>query len=193
MARRVPLAINAFYCLIILGCSNSPGQVESYNIRQLDLKIINGVAYNRCILFTGNVYELTKAGDSVFSKSFKDGVEDGPQKTWYPNKKLQELRWYKDGKKTGINLAYWPNGRLRYKYRFINDMYEGVQFEWHFSGKAYSKKNYAAGHESGSQQSWNEDGTIRSNYEARNGRNYGNIGRKNCYSVYADSAFHSIN
>ena len=192
-ARRALSAISI--CLLLLGiaCASKDEEPESFDIISINLKMVNGIVYNGSRLFTGRVYALTRTGDSIVNKAYKNGLEHGMQKTWYPNKKLQEVRWYKEGKKTGINLGYWPDGRLKYKYQFVSDLYGGIQYEWHSNGELYSKKTYAAGYESGLQQSWHIDGTIRSNFEARNRRNYGNIGRKNCFSVFADSAFHNLN
>ncbi|MDF3077024.1 MAG: variant repeat-containing protein [Sphingobacteriaceae bacterium] len=165
--------------------------LKAINVDSLELRTENGLMYSGTKAFSGRVYALTSAGDTIFSKSYRDGAEDGQQKLWFSNKQLQEKRWYKDGKKDGVSYGYWPNGSRRYKYHLAKDVYEGVQYEWYPNGRLFSKKIYKSGQESGLQQTWEENGKIKSNYEARNGRNYGNIGKKNCYSVFRDAAFHS--
>jgi antitoxin component YwqK of YwqJK toxin-antitoxin module len=191
MELRVLSAINWIAILLVTASCSSKTAVElaSFEVNQLDLKNINGVWHNGNTPFTGRVYALTPQGDSIFSRSYIEGLEDGLHKQWYPEGGLAEIRLYAGGKKTGINKGYWPDGHMRYIYKFKDDLYEGTQYEWYSNGKLYAKKNYHLGYEFGLQQSWNPDGSVKSNYEARNGRNYGNIGKKNCYSVWKDSAF----
>lgn len=192
MALRARLAINlAVLILLMVSCDERACiiKLKSYSMDKVHLKNLNGVWYNGQTPFSGIVYALTAQGDSIFSRSYVEGMEDGMHKGWYPNGNVQELRFYTSGKKTGINKGYWPDGRKRYLYQFDNDLYEGTQYEWYSNGKLYSKKNYHLGYERGLQQSWNPDGTVKSNYEARNGRNYGNIGKKNCYSAWKDSVY----
>ncbi len=167
-------------------------ELKLYNAESIHLKSENGIIHTDSGLFTGRLFALNRAGDTVFTKEYRQGIEDGAHKAWYPNGQLQELRHYAAGKKTGINTGYWPNGTNRYQYHFVNDLYEGLQYEWYSTYKPYSKKTYLHGYEQGLQQTWNADGSIRSNYEAKNGRNYGNIGKKNCYSEYKNAAFYSL-
>ncbi|MBC8051630.1 MAG: membrane-binding protein [Sphingobacteriaceae bacterium] len=191
-AARALLVIKGVIALLFLvSCKQSHNKREliGYNVDSIDLKNVNGVFHNGEEPLTGLLYALHPKGDSVFSRSYVNGLEDGLHKQWYSNSTLQEKRHYLLGKKEGLSLGYWPDGTRRYLYQFIADLHEGIQYEWYSNGKLCSKKNYRGGYESGLQQSWNPDGSIKSNYEARNGRNYGNIGKKNCYSVWEDSAF----
>ena len=52
--------------------------------------------------------------------------------------------------------------------------------EWYENGQPERRGHYAHGQETGPQQLWLPDGTLRANYEARNGRQYGFIGSKHC-------------
>ncbi|MBC7914963.1 MAG: hypothetical protein H7Y07_12665 [Pyrinomonadaceae bacterium] len=192
---RVLLVINLLLATLFIGsCVQKPEKphLRSYNIDSLELKNVNGAFYVGSDRFSGLLYALNPEGDSVFSRCYIGGLEDGIQKKWYSNGMLEEIRQYTMGKKTGINKGFWPNGSKRYIYHFINDLNEGVQYEWYSNDTLYSKKNYSAGYESGLQQSWNLDGAVKSNYEARNGRNYGYIGKKNCNSVWKDATFVSM-
>lgn len=192
---RVRLVINILtIVLFLISCSQQhvPAEFRSYSIDSVKLKNVSGVLFNGKSAFTGIVYALSESGDSIFSRCYSNGLEEGVHKLWYPNGRLQEIRQYKQGKKTGASIGFWPDGNKRYRYYFRNDLYEGIQYEWYGNKQLYSKKKYIAGYESGVQQSWNPDGSIKSNYEARNGRNYGNIGKKNCYSVWKDTAFVSV-
>jgi antitoxin component YwqK of YwqJK toxin-antitoxin module len=180
--------------LLLAGCgfTEKRPSLKSYCADSLRLQNKNGVLFSGAEPFTGKLYALTHSGDSIFSKEYIMGQEDGIQKLWYPNAALQEIRFYTAGKKTGKHTGYWPDGRKRFQYTYSRDIYEGTQYEWFSNGRLCSKKNYHEGYENSLQQSWTPDGAIKSNYEARNGRNYGNIGKKSCYSVWTDSAFVNV-
>lgn len=140
----------------------------------------NGILLCEGKPLTGTLYHLSAAGDTLFKLGFREGKEDGEHVLYHGNGQLKEIRIYEAGKKVLIHTGYWPDGKLRFQYTFDNDLYKGTQFEWYENGKLLSRKNYAEGHEAGLQQVWNKEGRLIANYEARNGRNYGNIGTKHC-------------
>ena len=139
-----------------------------------DTLFFNGTKYS------GIVYALNNSADTAFVKSYYDGVEEGLQKKWYPNKQIAEIRWYHLGKKTGKHIGFWENGKPKFEFYFLNGEHEGVAQEWYQNGNPYRLFHYEKGYEQGSQKMWWENGTIRANYEVRNGRRYGLIGLKLC-------------
>ena len=162
-------------------CGDTTMLKEQFNIAGRTIKNENGVIICDGKPFTGRLYALNNT-DTVFIREYSEGLEDGLHKLWYANKRIAEIRYYREGKKTGLHTGFWENGQKKYEYNFANDLYEDKQYEWYPTGQAFSKKTYKQGHENGLQQVWTPDGKIRSNYEAKNGRNYGNIGKKNCLS-----------
>lgn len=167
---------------ILLSCCSSPtSQKKAYDIAELQIRNENGIILTGGKAFTGRLYALNNA-DTVFIREYKDGLEHGLHKSWYPNQQVAEIRHYQEGKKTGSHSGFWVNGQRKYLYKFVNDLYEDTQYEWYANGRPFSKRTYADGHERGLQQVWSTDGKIISNYEAKNGRNYGNIGKKSCLS-----------
>jgi antitoxin component YwqK of YwqJK toxin-antitoxin module len=68
-------------------------------------------------------------------------------------------------------------------------MFEGLQQQWFSNGKIYAKANFKNAREEGLQQVWDRAGKLLINYVASNGRNYGNIGKKNCRSVWKNDSF----
>jgi antitoxin component YwqK of YwqJK toxin-antitoxin module len=191
-APRARLVTKLLIGLLLGSCTRQATLIKAYSVDAIRLTSKNGVLYNGTTEFTGKLYALYPNGDSLFSRTYINGVEDGVHTIWYPDAHIQQIRRFKEGKKNGHSIAYWPAGKKRYEYYFRDDLYEGIQYEWYSNGKPYLKKTYKDGYEDGLQQSWKPDGSALSNYEARNGRNYGNIGKKNCYSVWQDSAFVSI-
>jgi antitoxin component YwqK of YwqJK toxin-antitoxin module len=187
MERRVLSASKLLvFCslLLLFSCKYKAEKLTAYNTDSVKVKIKNGACFVNEAFFTGRLYGLNKKGDTTFIREYKNGLENGISKQFYEDGKLAEIRFYKDGKKTGEHLAYWPNGNKKFAYHFKDDLFEGEQREWYENGKHFQVMHYMGGHENGLQTAWNPDGTLAANYEAKNGRNYGNIGRKNCKSIW---------
>jgi hypothetical protein len=112
------------------------------------------------IRYSGFVYTLYNAKDTMQIAGFLNGLEEGNQKKWYSNKQIASIRDYRAGKKIG--------------------KHHGVAKEWYQNGQAYRTFHYEHGYEQGSQKMWWENGIIRANYVVKDGRRYGLIGLKLC-------------
>ena len=130
--------------------------------------------------FTGTIFKLYSKLDTAFIGNYLNGLEDGLQKKWYPNKQLLESRLFSQGKKIGKHIGYWEKGNINFEYYFKNGEHEGVLNEWYESGQRFKEFHYKKGYEEGSEKMWWENGTIRANYVVKNGRRYGLIGLKLC-------------
>jgi antitoxin component YwqK of YwqJK toxin-antitoxin module len=134
--------------------------------------------------FTGYRFSLYNNGDTAFIESYFNGVDEGFQKKWYPNKQMAEERFYINGKKEGTHRGWWPDGKPKFFFSAVNDENEGEFMEWNSSGLLCKKFHYVNGQEEGSQRLWWDNGTIRANYVIRNGKKYGFIGLKTCVNPY---------
>jgi hypothetical protein len=132
------------------------------------------------IKYSGFVYTLYNAKDTMQIAGFLNGVEEGIQKKWHLNKQIASERFYRAGKKIGKHLGYWENGQPQFEFYFENGEYHGIAKEWYQNGQAYRSFHYEHGYEQGSQKMWWENGIIRANYVVKNGRRYGLIGLKLC-------------
>ena len=130
--------------------------------------------------FTGTIFKLYPNLETAFIGHYLNGLEDGLQKKWYPNKQLLESRLYSQGKKIGKHIGYWEKGNIKFEYYFKNGEHEGVLNEWYQGGQRFKEFHYKNGYEEGSEKMWWENGTIRANYVVKNGRRYGLIGLKLC-------------
>lgn len=161
------------------------------NAAQDNTEIINGICYTDKKPFTGCLYALQPgAKDSLFACCYIAGKEDGYAKKWYPGGAVKEIRYYSEGRKTGTHKGFWPDGSLSFRFHYVQDIYEGTQYRWFESGRLYTQKNYHKGQEEGMQQEWDTTGKLTVNYQSLNGRQYGNIGKKNCSSLWADTVYH---
>ena len=130
--------------------------------------------------YSGFVYTLYNEKDTMQLAGFLNGLEEGVQKKWYPNKQIASVRMYHAGKKIGKHLGFWENGQPQFEFYFEDGEHHGIAKEWYQNGQPYRTFHYEHGYEQGSQKMWWENGIIRANYVIKNGRRYGLIGLKLC-------------
>lgn len=138
--------------------------------------------------FSGYQFALYPNGDTVMTKSYLEGLEEGWTRKWYTRNQLAEERYFEKGKKERIHKAWWPNGKQKFIYEFQNDEFNGTNKEWFEEGALFKIFHYEKGYEVGSQKMFWPNGKIRANYIVKNNRRYGLLGTKNCVNV-ADSVF----
>ncbi|WP_418262220.1 toxin-antitoxin system YwqK family antitoxin [Flavobacterium faecale] len=134
--------------------------------------------------YSGKQYALYPNKDTLFIKSYLNGMLEGIQKQWYENNRLAEKRLYIANKKEGTHQGWWENGKPRYNYHFFNDEFHGVVVEWYKTGQLFKRFHYNKGYEEGSERLWYEDGSVRANYVIKKGKKYGLIGIKLCKNPY---------
>ncbi len=140
--------------------------------------------YYKDEFFTGYRFTLYPNGDTAILQSYFNGVEEGNQKKWYPDHRLQEERFYINGKKEGLHRGWWPDGKERMMFTVYDDKYEGEFKEWYSSGLLGKYFHYTNGQEEGSQRLWWDNGSVRANYVIREGKKYGLSGLKTCVNPY---------
>lgn len=179
-----------FLLLLAFSCTKKESKVPDI----FQLKSSNAVTQNNDVLywkkkkFSGYCFELNSKNDTLLLEGYVNGLLHGFCKKWYPNKQLQEVRFYKNGKKDGKQMGYWENGNKRFSFFCSNEAYEGELKEWTFDGKLIHHGHYENGQEEGSQKLWYNNGKIRANYVIIKGKRYGLLGTKNCKNV-SDSIF----
>lgn len=191
---RYSLLLFALWLLAVLigimlcsACSTTP---TLYRIDGTIVRMQNDLWYANSELMTGTVYQLSPEGDTLFLQEVREGKPHGITRSWYPRSsngtvQLQEVRFFVQGKREQTHYGYWENGNKKFEYTYTNDVYEGTQKEWYNNGVLYRIAHYHEGHEYGLQQAFTNDGALSVNYEARNGRNYGTIGKKRCRTIWA--------
>ena len=143
--------------------------------------------YYKSEKYSGKQFLLYPSKDTIFVKSYLNGLLEGLQKQWFLNQVLCEERLYVSNKKEGLHKGWWENGKPKYSYQFYNDEYHGEVKEWYFTGQLFKKFHYINGYEEGSERLWFEDGTVRANYVIKKGKKYGLIGIKLCKNPYEKS------
>jgi antitoxin component YwqK of YwqJK toxin-antitoxin module len=194
MAQQARLRNKLFIAAVLLtflSCTQQAGrgsiQQQYANADDVNWKEEGPLLYHDTILFSGSKFKLYPNGDTAFLLSYLNGKQEGEQRQWYPGKKLKELRNFVNGWQEAEQQGWHLNGRPAFVYHFKNDVYSGSVKQWYEDGRLFRDCNYAIGQEAGKQLFLNTDGSIKANYEVRNGRIYGNTGSKNCASPWKDN------
>lgn len=179
-----------FICLGLFGCQTKNHQKSVVipsvfvAIDQPDWQQKEGKLLYKNTQFDGWQYQLHANGDTAFVGAFLHGKPEGTHTQRYENKQLKEVRHYENGWQEGTQQGWYADGKPRFLYKFKNDVYQGIVKQWYPSGRLSVHFNYEQGQEAGRQQMWYSDGNLKANYVARNGRNYGLTGVKNCENVW---------
>lgn len=186
------LYLNSMLMMVLLSIAcnkpaKKPATLAFVNADSAVIKTRGGITTVNSQVFSGKLFTISES-DTVFTRTYSNGKEDGEWKEFYPAHELKEVRYFENGKKTGKYLAFWENGSKKLEYNFSNDEYHGSCREWLSNGALVKEMNYSYGHENGRQMAWYDNGKIRSNYTIVNGRRFGLLGTKNCRNV-SDSIF----
>jgi antitoxin component YwqK of YwqJK toxin-antitoxin module len=86
--------------------------------------------------FTGYVVGETRGGyrNEVcsYKKKYKEGIQNGVTKYWYPDGTLESVEPYKDGRIDGIVIRYYPSGRLKARFHLVNGERGGEKGEAYY-------------------------------------------------------------
>lgn len=174
--------------LLFLSSCAEKIELNWFNRSSLHLENRNGVMYQDDAPFSGMIYELNEANDTVAIIGFYNGKEHGAWRRFYPTTKIAEERFYDNGVKVKSLKRWYENGQPQLECTFKDGEYEGKYQEWYENGQLYKEMHYKNGHEEGAQKLYYENGKIRSNYFIKNGKRIGLLGTKNCVNV-SDSIF----
>tara|TARA_B100000900_G_C20286975_1_gene596498 strand:- start:65 stop:667 length:603 start_codon:yes stop_codon:yes gene_type:complete len=187
MVRRAQLVNSLFCCfaLFILSCENNRPNLI-LQAEELDLR--NNVVNYLGKPFTGLVYDFFEdSSDTLWVKSYKNGLKDGFWRKYYSNGDLREKRFFVSGKKEGEFVGYFRGGVKNFVFSFDNGEYNGTNRIWTKKGLLIKESNFKGGYELGSQKTWYLNGKIKSNYIIKNERRYGLLGTKNCVNVFKNT------
>lgn len=134
--------------------------------------------------FSGWQYQCRPTGDTAFVGAYRAGKAEGMHRFWHENQQLREARHYRNGWQEGVQRGWFDTGKPAFVYQFQDDVYDGSRKEWYPDGQMARDGHYHDGQESGLQRLWYANGSLKANYVARNGRNYGFTGVKNCVNVW---------
>lgn len=74
--------------------------------------------------------------------TYKNGLLDGPTKSYFDNGVLKETGNFKDDKRHGVFKMYYPTGEIQFIYRYKMDKYHGWQQTFDLKGLVIGSKYY---------------------------------------------------
>ena len=123
----------------------------------------------------------------------KIGIYNGKKQNkatyWFPNGKLKEVSNYSRGKLHGEKKLWSnkPSHMLIASLNYYSGKATGEQKQWYKTGELYKKLNLNMGKEEGIQQAFRKNGDLYANYEAKNGRIFGEKKTALCYGLEDES------
>lgn len=132
---------------------------------------------------TGYVERRYDSGNLAALTPYLAGRRHGTAYRWFENGRPQSSRGYRGGTKQGPQLGFWPNGTRRFHYLAEAGLYQGTYRAWHDNGELGALGHFEAGREQGAQRSWDRSGRLLSNYVVKDGRRYGLLDAKPCFTV----------
>jgi antitoxin component YwqK of YwqJK toxin-antitoxin module len=183
MIKRFPF-LTLLVAFALLACqAEQQGSTQVVAEDDPQLRLSNGVLFYAERPFSGVVASNYANGQAKAKTEYHRGLQHGASWMWYEDGSLLWQREYRNGKKHGEHKGWWPNGAKKFVYHFINGEHEGEASEWYVNGRLAQRNHYERGQELGLQQAWRENGKLYANYVAKNGKRYGLINSRLCYTV----------
>ncbi len=171
--------------LFLYACHSQQNGAATLTLAANDsqLHLCNGVLLYNEQPFSGVLSDTYDNGRLKTKTEYYRGRQHGTSWRWYEDGRLLWERQYQNGKKHGEHKGWWPNGARKFVYHFANGEHEGEARDWHPSGQLAQLQRYEQGQEAGLQQAWRENGKLYVNYVVKNGKRYGLVNSRLCYTV----------
>jgi len=143
----------------------------------------NGILYYNGVLFSGSTTQVHANGRYKDRTAYYHGKKHGQRTSWHANGAIRSVRFYQDNRKIGTHKGWWPNGILQYERDFVKGQYHGKNRDWYQDGQLASVRHFNRGKEEGAQRTWSLNGDLFANYVVKDGRRYGLLGAKPCFTV----------
>ncbi|CAM2006443.1 toxin-antitoxin system YwqK family antitoxin [Acanthopleuribacter pedis] len=172
--------------LILLSLTPTPTTASPLILTESDARLIpNG---RRLMFldqpFSGVVWRAATEGNGRLV-SYHNGLREGLALSWRGDGGIATVRRFAADRKVGTHLGWWPDRRPRFVYHFENGLTHGPQHTYYADGRPATAYHFIQGRETGAQKAWTRKGELVANYVVRNGRRYGLIGAKPCYTTTA--------
>jgi antitoxin component YwqK of YwqJK toxin-antitoxin module len=99
----------------------------------------DGVMFYRGVPYTGVAFDCWPNGVVATETHYKDGIEDGPERSWYSTGVLESDCTHDHGRVRGLLRKWHPNGRLMLE----EEIGEGAAVlrkkEWDLEGRLISQ------------------------------------------------------
>mgnify|MGYP001300828576 CR=1 FL=1 len=132
------------------------------SISTQDVYVLGKKVYKKkdSTLVSAIVENYFDTGELKQTKTYKNGILDGPRRVFRKNGDLQQEGTYNNGKINGYRRAWNKDGILIGEKLYENGIVVGLEKRWHDNGNLKSEVNYENGKINGKAIKYNEDGEI---------------------------------
>jgi antitoxin component YwqK of YwqJK toxin-antitoxin module len=114
-----------------------------------------------------------ETGNKSFETRYRDGVKDGPSRTFHINGKIKEDGGHRDGKRDGLWKTWHDNGQLEGQGEFLDDKPHGQWTTWHANGQQRAQPMYERGLLIGEEAIFDDQGRLTSRKHWVQGQEHG--------------------
>jgi antitoxin component YwqK of YwqJK toxin-antitoxin module len=125
--------------------------------------------YALMIFKSGVAYGIVRQYYNKSGKLLSEGRENGIEKWYYEDGKLQAEVPYVNSHKNGMEKWYYESGKLQYETPNVNDKTEGVKKEYYENGALKAECPYSNDKEEGIEKDYYEDGKLKAVYPFKKG------------------------
>ena len=116
-------------------------------IKATDIDVKGNVVYEagQNAPYTGFIETYNEKNVLLARSEFKNGIQDGSSKIYFPNGKLYSEASFKNGKQVGVQKDYYENGKLQGEATYKNGQLDGVAKLYDESGKLIEEATFKNG------------------------------------------------
>ncbi|MCD4817411.1 MAG: hypothetical protein K8S23_01820 [Candidatus Cloacimonetes bacterium] len=133
-----------FFCFIAM---------SSLVADEFSIDVINETNFNESILWE----KLIQQDDLVYKNGF---LFTGSANDYYENGKIKFLKSYKNGMIDGYDYTWYKSGQKKSEFYFLKSEKHGTCITWYNNGQMQLYAQYSYGKINGIFKAWDEDGTL---------------------------------
>ena len=116
-------------------------------IKATDIDVKGNIIYEagQNTPYTGFIDTFDEKGVLGARTEFKNGVQDGSSKIYFPSGKLASEANFQNGKQIGIQKDYYENGKLKIETAYKNGLRNGVSKAYDENGKLVEQATFKNG------------------------------------------------
>ena len=118
-------------------------------IKATDIDVKGNVVYEagQNAPYTGFIETYNEKNVLLARSEFKNGIQDGSSKIYFPNGKLYSEATFQNGKQVGVQKDYYENGKVKIETAYKNGLRNGVSKAYDENGKLVEQATFKNGKE----------------------------------------------
>ena len=118
-------------------------------IKATDIDVKGNIVYEagQNTPYTGFIETYNEKNVLLARSEFKNGIQDGSSKIYFPNGKLASEANFQNGKQVGIQKDYYENGKVKIETAYKNGLRNGVSKAYDENGKLVEQATFKNGKE----------------------------------------------